>query len=382
MTASSLTPMKRAVRVASAGVVSIKGDVSLTEEPDLFPGFSASGQDVWLDRAPFAGPGFVLSAVGARCGKVFLASGRWGVVANTAVLLPRDGNHAKYLWYALNREGWWQKGGTAQPYVRVEESLTQGIFLPSYAEQERLAALLDRETQRIDLAVNKLLELLDLLSEREFSAITAAIDSVTERRIRLSLVAKLGTGHTPDRAKPEYWEDCSIPWVTAADLSGRTDPYEPLTETSQHISELGVANSAAVVHPAGTVMLCRTASVGLVCRIGAPMATTQAFVTWTPQPSLDSEYLMFCLVAMRDEWNRLKFGSTHDTIYFPDIQSIKIPFASLAAQHQAVGDIQVALEKTRELRQRATDLIELLLERRQALISAAVTGQLDVEAMV
>lgn len=256
------------------------------------------------------------------------------------------------------------------------------LRLPSLDVQSRVADFLDRETQRIDESIDRLSHLLELVDEREFAAIAAAVERVAEGQVRLSLVAALGTGHTPDRTRPEYWEDCTIPWVTAADLSARTNPYAPLMDTAQHVSELGVANSAAVVHEPGTVMLCRTASVGLVCRIGVPMATTQAFVTWTPSPDLESEFLLYCLVAKRDEWDRLKFGSTHDTIYFPDIQSVKIPLADLKAQRSAIAEIREATAFSQKIRRQTEALMKLLRERRQALISAAITGQLDVEAMV
>lgn len=151
---------------------------------------------------------------------------------------------------------------------------------------------------------------------------------------RLSRVATMGTGHTPDRKRPQLWEDVSIPWVTAADLSKRPSAFDPLESTEQQISEAGLANSAAVLHPPGTVMLCRTASVGLFCRIGRAMATTQAFVTWTAGPRLDSRYLLYVIGAMGPEWDRLAYGSTHLTIYFPDLADLSIPLPPLEEQRR------------------------------------------------
>lgn len=37
--------------------------------------------------------------------------------------------------------------------------------------------------------------------------------------VPLNFVATMGTGHTPDRSKPQYWEDCTIPWITLTDAS-------------------------------------------------------------------------------------------------------------------------------------------------------------------
>lgn len=151
---------------------------------------------------------------------------------------------------------------------------------------------------------------------------------------KLRYVARIGTGHTPDRTKPEYWLDCDIPWVTAADLSQRPRAFQPLFDTEQKVSALGVANSAAVVHPAGTVMLCRTASVGLFCVTGSEMATTQAFVTWTPSPGLDSRFLLYLVAALRPEIDRLAYGSTHLTVYMPDLEALEVPVPPLDEQRR------------------------------------------------
>jgi len=186
----------------------------------------------------------------------------------------------------------------------------------------------------------------------------------------LRYAAKIGTGHTPDRTKPEYWRDCTVPWVTASDLSSRPEPFAPLLDTEQHVSELGLQHSAAVVHPAGTVMLCRTASVGLFVVTGRPMATTQAFVTWTPHASvLDSRYLLYTVAAMAPEWERLAYGSTHKTIYMPDLEGLRIPVPPLDEQRRIADflDTETArLDALASLRERQrtllTDELASLLE--------------------
>jgi type I restriction enzyme S subunit len=176
----------------------------------------------------------------------------------------------------------------------------------------------------------------------------------------------MGTGHTPDRSKPEYWENCTVPWVTAADLSSRSNPFEPLLDTDQKVSQVGLANSAAVVHPAGTVMLCRTASVGLITRIGVPMATTQAFVAWTPGPELDSRYLLYALHAMGQEWERLAYGSTHMTIYMPDLESLRIPVPPVANQRAIADYLDSETARIDALIEKKRRMVELVEERYQS----------------
>ncbi|MFF5546521.1 restriction endonuclease subunit S [Streptomyces olivaceoviridis] len=192
--------------------------------------------------------------------------------------------------------------------------------------------------------------------------------------VPLRYVAKMGTGHTPDRTKPEYWHDCTIPWVTTPDVSRRGDTLAPLMNTEQKISEIGMANSAAVLHPTNTVMLSRTASVGYSVRIGRPMATTQAFVTWSAGPRLDPRYLLLVLRAMKPEWEKLAYGSTHLTIYMPDLESLRIPLPPLNEQRRIADflDAETArIDRVVEARQAQSALLSLMLGQ---LIDGATAG--------
>jgi type I restriction enzyme M protein len=134
-------PRKRLgdVVVAKAGNNKlIKGKQSDSPRENLFPAYSASGQDVWVREAEYEVDGVVVSAVGARCGKAFLAQGKWTAVANTHVLIPTEEIDAKFLWLLVNDESFWVKGGTAQPFVKVRESLDIHIPVPSIDEQRAI----------------------------------------------------------------------------------------------------------------------------------------------------------------------------------------------------------------------------------------------------
>ena len=159
----------------------------------------------------------------------------------------------------------------------------------------------------------------------------------------------------------------------------REDRIEHIMETREKISELGMANSSAELHPEGTVVLSRTASAGFSAIMGADMATSQDFVTWTCGPLLDPRFLLLCLRAMRhDLLGRLAQGSTHQTIYMPDIESIRIPLPPLEEQRAIVEAVWRSLYKIDKIVNLLDWQIELLTEHRQALITAAVTGQIEV----
>jgi len=90
-------------------------------------------------------------------------------------------------------------------------------------------------------------------------------------------------------------------------------------------------------------------------------------------------FLLLCLRAMRkDLLGRLAMGSTHKTIYMPDIESIKVPIPPLDEQDGLVSAAYAEHEALDAAARSIGKQITLLQERRQALINAAVTGQLDI----
>lgn len=265
-------------------------------------------------------------------------------------------------------------------------------------EQRRIADFLDAETSRIDQLANVQQRLKSVLWERRAARV---LDEVTgsghaERmpselpwvdslpsswqEVRVGLIAHMGSGHTPSRSRPDWWTDCTIPWITTGEVSQvRDDRQEEITETREKISDTGLANSAAELCPAGTVVLCRTASAGYSAVMGASMATSQDFVTWQCGPRLDPYYLLWCLRAMRDDLQgRLATGSTHLTIYVPDLQMLRIPLPLIEEQRAIVDRVRQSNARIDRLIDAIDRQLDLLAERRQALITAAVTGQLDV----
>lgn len=254
------------------------------------------------------------------------------------------------------------------------------VLTPPLAAQRAIADYLDTETARVDTLIAKKRRLVELLEERRRVVTHEAVFESGAPLVLLRLAARLGSGHTPSRDRPEWWADCTIPWITTGEVAQmRDDRIEYVSETRECISDLGLANSAAELHPEGTVVLCRTASAGYSAIMDQPMATSQDFATWTCGSRLNPRFLLLCLRAMRpDLLGRLAMGSTHKTIYMPDIQALRIPLPALDEQARIVNRAWDALHSIDRTCDALDRQITLLAERRQALITAAVTGELDV----
>lgn len=151
-------------------------------------------------------------------------------------------------------------------------------------------------------------------------------------------IARMESGHTPSRSHTEYWEGGDIPWIGIADA--RDGHGKTITDTYQHTNALGLANSAARLLPSGTVCLSRTASVGYVVRMGTDMATSQDFANWTCTSAINPDWLMYLFVAETDALYRFGKGSTHTTVYFPELMAFHVSLPPIEEQTEIVRRVE------------------------------------------
>lgn len=146
---------------------------------------------------------------------------------------------------------------------------------------------------------------------------------------QIDRIAKRGSGHTPSRSYPEYWNG-NISWISLAD-SNRLDKLY-IYDTEVKISNLGIRNSSAVIHPKGTVVLSRDAGVGKSAIMFTDMAVSQHFIAWKCGPKLDNEFFYYWLQSKKSEFDRIAIGNTIKTIGLPYFKQLQCPAPSIAEQ--------------------------------------------------
>lgn len=270
---------------------------------------------------------------------------------------------------------------------------------PPLETQKRIAAFLDEKTSQIDALIAKKKALLERLAEKRQAIITQSVtkglkpaapmkDSGIDwlgqipahwERGNIRRFATMKTGHTPSRSVAEYWDDCTIPWFTLSDVWQLRDGTRIYIEdTAEKISALGLANSAAELLPAGTVIFSRTASIGFSGIMPVAMATTQDFWNWICGPKLSPEYLLLLFRAMTQKFAEITNGSTHKTIYQPIAAGLEICVPPREEQGKIIMMVTGAMKEADVARTKITESIARLTEYRSALITAAVTGQKEV----
>lgn len=191
--------------------------------------------------------------------------------------------------------------------------------------------------------------------------------------VSLLRIARQETGHTPSRSRDDWWGG-DVCWMSIPDANlhhGRV-----IFDTIQKTNEQGLANSSARLLPAGTVVLSRTASVGYICIMGREMATSQDFATWTCTDALLPEYLMYALLSEGEDIKKFGKGSTHTTIYFPEIRAFHIKLAPLDEQREIVRRIETAFAKIDRLATEAAKALKLLGLLDQRILAKAFVGEL------
>jgi type I restriction enzyme S subunit len=188
--------------------------------------------------------------------------------------------------------------------------------------------------------------------------------------VLLDSVSRRASGHTPDKAHPEYWGG-DIKWVSLADSHRLDDHY--INETTATITAKGIANSSANILPAGCCIVSRDAGVGKSAVLAEEMAVSQHFMAWHCGPSLNNHYLYFLLQAMKSELERIAIGNTIKTIGLPYFKSLRVPLPSIVEQQsiasalldvdQLIRELAACIAKKRGIRQAAMQ--ELLTGKRR-----------------
>ena len=340
-------------------------------------------------------------------GKGALASGLCNDVGfgttELHVLRPSSRIDAQFLLY-LTFSDHFRRIGTASMYgAGGQKRISDGFIrdfrhpLPDLREQNAIAVFLDREIAKIDALVEKRERLIELLQEKRTALITRAVTRGLDPNVpmkdsgvewlgeipahwnvkRVKWVARMESGHTPDKKIDAYWNNGDIPWVSLND-SGHLREVDYIGDTEYYTNELGLKHSSARLLPARSVIFSRDATIGLCAITERPMAVSQHFIAWICGKEAVPEYLLRVFDAMQGELERLTMGATLRTIGMPDVKTLATPVPPAIEQEIIVDHIRKECSRLDALVAKVHQAIDHLTEYRTALLFAAVTGKIDV----
>jgi len=181
-------------------------------------------------------------------------------------------------------------------------------------------------------------------------------------------------GSTPVSSVPEYW-DGDIVWVTPDDLGRLT--FDTIAKGSRNISELGHASCATTLVPRGSLVLSTRAPIGHLAIAGVQLCTNQGCKCLVPRDGDHVRYFYYQLLAARPELRSLGDGSTFRELGSRKLEGVLLTCPSTEEQRTIADLLDRETAKIDALIPKKEHLIELLQEKRTALISQAVTKGLD-----
>ena len=319
------------------------------------------------------------------------------------VLQPTIFVSAKFLYYRLLSDDFIQlvnsmTYGTKMPRASGEQIGNFHIQLPPISEQRVIITFLDRETSKINTLIAKKECLIKLLQEKRAALISHAVtkgldpdakmkDSGVEwlgeipehwEVRRLKFVGAFYSGGTPSKENLDYWSG-DIPWVSPKDMK-----YEAIHDTEDHITTKAIEDSSTrLVQPGAVLIVVRSGILKHTIPVGIniiPVTINQDMKAIVLKPILRPEYLASVIRGYQNtllvEWR--KEGTTVESIEFDLLANTSCPIPPVAEQQAIISYLEHETARIDALITKIGDAIEKLKEYSAALISAAVTGKIDV----
>lgn len=177
---------------------------------------------------------------------------------------------------------------------RVQQSVLEELELsvPNLEEQRRIGAFLARIDEKIALN-DRINDNLELQAQACFQELF--VDNA-DPEWAIGTISDLGAvvgGSTPSKAKPEYYTETGIAWITPKDLSVNKSKF--ISHGENDITELGLKNSSATIMPEGTVLFSSRAPIGYIAVAAGEVTTNQGFKSIVPKPEIGTAFVYYFL---------------------------------------------------------------------------------------
>lgn len=318
-------------------------------------------------------------------GKVAVVRGMPGLATlNSGVFLLRsigEGVHSPYMKWVIQSKVF-ADFVTYNSTGSTINHLYQNVFeqfrfpYPIAETQKAIADFLDCETARIDQLIEKKQRLVGLFQEKLVAVIHYAVSTAPALESQpLHRFCKIVTGKTPSRSDEDNFDlDEGLLWATPANLGF----FEPIQSTKEKLTEAG--EKGQVIVPAGTVLVNGIgASIGKIGFAGQKMTFNQQIHGIVQvQKRLADRFLFFVMSTKKDEIVSLASNTTIPIINAERFGRISVPLPQESVQADVVEKVEAHVKEAHQLTVAVTKSIDRLREFRSALITAAVTGQIDV----
>lgn len=253
-----------------------------------------------------------VSCIGSDLGKVVITTRP--TVTNqqiNSIVVDEARFDISFVYYAMRILGkklnFISKTSTAVPIVNKSSFSSYEIECPSLKEQKQIAAVLSVLDAKIEC--NRMIN--DNLEQQAQSYFQELFVDNADPEWTTGTISDLGAvvgGSTPSKAKPEYYTESGIAWITPKDLSINKSKF--VSHGENDITELGLRNSSASLMPEGTVLFSSRAPIGYIAIAAGEVTTNQGFKSVVPKPEIGTPFVYFFLKNTLPVIEGMASGST------------------------------------------------------------------------
>lgn len=391
-----VSPLKRLIEVQN-GV-----DYKHVERDDGYPVIGSGGAFARASEYLYDGDSVLFGRKGTIDKPLFVSGRFWTVDTMFWTKIAPDAN-PRYVYYsALTIPFARYSTNTALPSMTKGALHAHVIARPPLVEQAGISAFLDRETAKIDALVAEQQRLIELLKDKRQAVISHAVtkglnpdasmkpsgvewlgDVPEQWSVRT--IAKVSTKITNGYVGPtrDILVDTGVPYIQATHIKGGRvnfdDGYFVMSEWSKGHAKSILAEEDVLIVQTGA----GTGDVGLVSSAEVGFNCHALIIVTTNQSALRGAFLSAVLQSAygQEKLASIRTGAMHPHLNCGEVKYVEIPLPPLIEQAEIVAHIRDTAGRFDALIAEAGIAIALLQERRSALISAAVTGQIDVRGL-
>ena len=344
----------------------------------------------------------ILISVRAPVGALNIANQLYGIGRGLCAFIP-DQKYLlpKYAWYAFSvsrNELWSVATGSTYEAVSADEVAGMRLTIPPLSEQRAIAAFLDRETGRIDALIEKKQRQIELLQEKRSALISHAVTKGLDPNAKMKDSGIEWLGEIPENCEIRRLKhtasinDEALAETTDPDFEftyvdiGSVDATKGIIKTENYSFGNAPSRARRIVRNGDTIVSTVRTYLGAIAPIQESennIIVSTGFAVVRPN-TLDSGFLSYSLRSrfFVESVVSRSTGVSYPAINAPEIGNIAIAIPSLEEQRVIAAFLDHETAKIDTLIEKVEGSIDLLREYRTALISAAVTGKIDVRDVV
>ncbi|WP_416422372.1 restriction endonuclease subunit S [Pseudomonas sp. App30] len=378
-------------------------DYKDVEADDGYPVIGSGGPFAYSSKLMYDGESVLLGRKGTIDKPLYINGAFWAVdTMYWSVIKPKA--HGRFAYYIATTIPFdMYSTNTALPSMTKSVLGSHVVAFPGFEEQQSIAGHLDRDTARIDALIEKKTRFIQLLSEKRQALITHAVTKGLDSSVKMKDSGVEWLGEVPEHwgvkplkllvkeestisygiVQPGDPLDEGVPFVQTTNMSSGDFEIESLQKTTPEIAA-GFPRSRLA---GGEVILGIRASIGAAFVVPKHLAgvnLSRGVARIDCSSELSSHFLVAYLssVAVDGYWQLAKQGSTFNEVSIATVKELLVPVPPSKEQADIEGVLSKATARLNSILNKTERSIDLLKERRAALITAAVTGQIDLREAV